>query len=109
MEVFAGPLLILIIVILIVSLAYLIITTKHKEKMSLLEKGHDPKDLLNTDNSTTALRIGLFLIGVGFGFLAAFIFDEFIMIKNENPAIYPAMILIFGGISQILFIRIKKK
>ena len=39
MEVFAGALLILTVVILIVSLSYLIISTKHKERLKLLEKG----------------------------------------------------------------------
>lgn len=102
MEVFAGALLILTVVILIVSLSYLIISTKHKERLKLLEKGFDPKDFIINEGPPITLRIGALLLGVGIGFLMAFIFDEFVMPTNENPAIYPAMLLIFGGISQLI-------
>jgi len=109
MELFANVLLVLTAVILIVSLAYLIITTRHKEKMALLEKGLDPKEYLFDRFLPNTLKAGMLLMGVGLGFLAAFIFDEFIVTNNENPAIYPAMVLVFGGISQIIFYKINKK
>jgi len=100
---------ILTAVILIVALTYIITTTRHKEKMALLEKGLDPKDYLKDRFLPNALRAGMIFVGIGFGFLAAFIFDEFIMTTNENPAIYPGMILVFGGISQVWFYNIYKK
>jgi hypothetical protein len=109
MEIFSIALMVLTTVILIVSLAYIIITTRHKEKMALLEKGLDPKEYLKDRFLPNALRAGMIFLGIGLGFLAAFLLDEFIITTNDNPAIYPGMILIFGGISQILFYNIYKK
>jgi hypothetical protein len=109
MEIFSIALLVLTAVLLIVSLAYIIITTRHKEKMALLEKGLDPKEYLKDRFLPNALRAGMISLGIGLGFLTAFLLDEFIMTTNENPAIYPGMILVFGGISQILFYSIYKK
>ncbi len=105
MEVFAGALLILTIVILIVSLSYLIISTRHKERLSLLEKGYDPNDFIKNDGPPNILKIGTLIIGIGLGFLLALIFDEFLVTTNENPAIYPAMVLICGGVSQLILYK----
>ncbi|MDC8004700.1 hypothetical protein POV27_11615 [Aureisphaera galaxeae] len=109
MELFAIALLVLTSVLLIISLSFIIIKTRHKEKMALLEKGLDPKEYMFDRFLPNTLRTGMFLLGVGLGFLFAFSFDEFIVTTNENPAIYPGSILIFGGISQILFYRIYSK
>ena len=109
MELFAIALLVLTSVILIVSLSYIVMTTRHKERMALIEKGLDPKDYLKDRFLPNALRAGMLFLGIGAGFLAAFIFDEFIMTTNENPAIYPGMILVFGGLAQVWFYNIYKK
>jgi len=109
MKLFAVALMVLTIVILIVSLYYIIATTRHKEKMALLEKGLDPKDYLNDRFLPNALRAGMVVLGVGIGFLVAFAFDTYIMPTNENPAIYPGSILVFGGLAQVWFYRIYNK
>ncbi len=109
MEIFAIALIVLTAVILIIGLSYIMITTRHKEKMALLDKGLDPKEYLNDRYASNILKAGMLLLGIGIGFLTAFSFDEFIMPNNENPAIYPGMILIFGGVSQILFYKTYKK
>ena len=108
MELFANVLLILTAVILIVSLAYIILTTRHKERMAMLEKGFDPNEQ-NEPSFPNSLKIGMFLMGVGLGFLVAFSLDEFIITNNENPAIYPGMVLVFGGLSQVLFYKLTRK
>lgn len=108
MELFAIALMVLTSVILIVSLYYIITTTRHKEKMALLERGLDPKDYLKDRFLPNALRAGMIFLGVGIGFLAAFIFDTFIMTSNDNPAIYPGCILLFAGLAQVWFYRIYK-
>ena len=71
MELFAVALLFLASVILIVSLVYIVINTRHKEKMSLFEKGLDPKDFLNDQFMPETLRAGMLLVGIGLGFLVA--------------------------------------
>ena len=77
--------------------------------MALLEKGLDPKEYLNDRFLPNALRAGMVFMGVGIGFLGAFIMDEFIWTTNENPAIYPGCILVFGGLAQVWFYKIYKK
>ena len=108
MELFAIALMVLTSVILIVSLAYIITTTRHKEKMALLERGLDPKDYIKDRFWLNALRAGMLFLGIGMGFLAAFVFDEFMVTTNENPAIYPGCILLFGGLAQIWFYKLYK-
>lgn len=109
MQIFSIALMALTMVILIISLVYIVTTTRHKEKMAILEKGLDPNEYLNDRFLPNALRIGMIFLGIGFGFLIAFLVDEFILITNDNPAIYPGIILVFGGISQIWFYKIYKK
>ena len=106
MKLFAIALILLVCVILIVSLTYILVTTRHKEKISLLDKGLDPKEYMNDRLLPNSMRIGLLLVGVGFGFIVALLVDEFILTFLDNPAIYPGMVLLFGGISQIIFYRI---
>ena len=103
MKLFAVALLLLVCVILIVSLTYIIVTTRHKEKMALLEKGLDPKEHMDQKFNANTLRAGMLLFGVGIGFLAALIIDEYLLASIDNPAIYAGTILLSGGISLIFF------
>ena len=103
MKLFAVALILLVCVILIVSLTYILVTTRHKEKMTLLDKGLDPKDYMDDRLIPNTLRVGMLLFGVGIGFLGALYVDEYLLTSIDNPAIYAGMILLFGGISQISF------
>ena len=105
MEYIFGPLILLTAVILIVSLVYIIVTTRHKERMALLEKGLDPKEYLNDRFLPYTLRAGILFMGIGIGFLVAFALDEFILVQVDNPAIYAGSILICGGMGLIIFYR----
>ena len=59
----------------------------------------------------TALKYGLLIMGCGVGLLLAYLFDvASAQIDGEdNPAIYFALIAIFGGLGLILSYRIEKK
>lgn len=101
---------ILCIVVLIVSIIYITITHRHKERLALLESGKDPK-LFDTPQSRQApLKWGMLLMGAGLGFLTAFLLDNFVFteIPDTDP-IYPAMIFLFGGTGLILFYRMYRK
>ncbi len=100
---FAVASILLVCVILIVSLTHILVTTRLKEKLALLEKGIDPSTVIDELFFPNTLRIGFLLFGVGLGFFSALLIDEYALNHIDNPAIYPGIILMFGGISQILF------
>ncbi len=108
MELFAIALMNLTAVILIVSLVYIITTSRNKEKMALLDKGLDPKEYMKDRYFLNAKKTGMVGLGIGIGFLSAVLVDEFVIPNIDNPGIYPAMVLIFGGLSLLLFHRIYK-
>ena len=103
MEFFGIALIVLIEVILIIALYYLRTTTKHKERMMFIEKGLDPNDYQENGVPENTMKYGLLLFGCGLGFLSALLVDEMLIPKIDNPAIYPGMILVFGGLSLIIF------
>lgn len=103
MEIFAGVLLIFIAVILIVSLSYVLTTSRHKERMLLIEKGLNPKDFQSDYYFLNSIKVGILLVGVGVGFLLAAFFDFYIFPEIDSPAIYAGCILLFGGISLVFF------
>ncbi len=109
MKLFAVALLLLVAVILIVSLVYILVSTRHKEKLVLLNKGLNPKDYLEDRFLPNTLRIGCLLLGVGIGFMCAMFIDEYAIPEIDNPAIYPAFVLSFGGIGLLIFHRVYKK
>jgi hypothetical protein len=109
MKLFAVALMFLTSVILIVSLVYIVINTRHKEKMALFEKGLDPKKYLNDHFMPNTLRAGMLLVGTGFGFLVALLMDEYVLTSVDNPAIYGGSILLFGGLGLLIFYVINRK
>ena len=109
MEQFVLPLLFLISVILVVSLVYIIMTTRHKEKMTLIEKGLDPKKFSNNQIIPQTQRAGLLLVGIGFGFFVALFLSEYVLTSIENSrAVYAGSILLFGGLGLLTFYSFNK-
>ena len=85
MKLFAVALMFLTSVILIVSLVYIVMNTRHKEKMALIEKGLDPKKFLNDHFMPNTLRAGMLLVGTGVGFLVALLMDEYVLTSVDSP------------------------
>jgi hypothetical protein len=93
-----------------------IILTRHKERMTMMEKGmrsedikamytRDSRNLLSA-SPLASLKWGLLLSFVGMGiFLGAWLRDAFFF----NDAIIPSLILICGGIALVLFYFIAGK
>lgn len=107
MNILIIALIIFCVVLLIVSLTYVLTNIRHKERMMLLEKGQDPR-LLDTRQARMApLKWGMLLMGVGIGFLAAFLLDNYVLTSVlDSEPIYPAMIFTFGGGGLILYYRV---
>jgi predicted membrane channel-forming protein YqfA (hemolysin III family) len=97
------------------GLYYVHITTRNKERMALIDKGADAS-LFNTGKegqrslfnwNKVTLKIGMLLMGIGFGIIAGAILES--MGAMENGADYTSMIFLFGGLSLVLFYLIDRK
>lgn len=87
---------------------YVLLMTRHRERMSLMERGLSTAEFFNQKSTLSAtLRYGLFLIGVGVGIL----FGNFAQTHFDVPrqGAFLAMIFLFGGISLIISFLIERK
>jgi hypothetical protein len=79
---------------------------RRQERLLIIEKGQDmPK--LQTNTLFSALKLGMFLVGIGFGFLVGNILSHTTALTQEVS--YFSMIFIFGGIALIAGHLIEKK
>jgi hypothetical protein len=92
---------------------YLYITARHKERMSLIEKGADASLFYASKNkpirgvfSMWTLKLALFLIGVGFGVLVGNILA--VTTGLEEAVCYLTSILVFGGSGLLVYYLYEK-
>src|SRR4030095_13207478 len=82
------------------GILYVYFTTRHKERLTLIEKGADPALFQSKKNwGNTSMRIGMFLVGISLGILTGNILSETTTLKEEVA--YFSMIFLFGGVSLI--------
>ena len=91
---------------------YFYLKARHSERMALIEKsGGDlslfQKGFEKDTGSLIGLKIGMFLIGIAIGLLTATILTRFLYFPSA--VIYISMILIFGGLSLILYYPVSEK
>ena len=88
-----------------------IVYLNKREKLSMIERGMDPRSYKPQSAPYQNLKWGLLLIGSGIGLFLAFIFDHTIFRYMDDEAffLYVALIAIFGGAGLILSYRIEKK
>lgn len=85
------------------------IDTRHKERMGMIDKGVSTAELRGNPvpffrpNALSNLKWGLLALFVGMGILFANYLEE---VQDWGEASYPSMILIFGGVSLIVFYAI---
>jgi hypothetical protein len=84
-----------------------IIDSRHKQVMAMIDKGVSASELKGNitfkSDPLSSLKWGLVALLVGIGFLVANYLDE---VMDWGDASYPSMILIFGGVSLIVFYAI---
>ncbi|MDQ3050598.1 MAG: hypothetical protein M3Q95_06900 [Bacteroidota bacterium] len=87
------------------GIMYVYFTTRHKERLSMIEKGADPTLFHSKKGQSNAtMRIGMFLVGIALGILTGNILTETTSLDEEVA--YFSMIFLFGGISLILYYMI---
>lgn len=87
---------------------YVILMTRFKERMSLMERGLSPKDFSNRNAVQSAtLRFGLLLIGAAIGIMTGNFVATHFDVPPEGAFI--AMIFLFGGIGLIVSYLIENR
>ncbi|MEI8279997.1 MAG: DUF6249 domain-containing protein [Bacteroidota bacterium] len=96
-----------------------IVYLRNKENMSLIERGINPRQNHGGPRPYLYLKYGLLMCGAGIGLLIAMFVDINMPIRavtqggqayvKDNPAIYFAMISIFGGLGLVISYYIEKK
>ena len=83
------------------------IESRHRERMTMIEKGVKPTDFKGTPirdwfrpNPLSSLKWGLLTMFVGIGILIATYLERSLY---WNDSVYPASMLIFGGLALIIF------
>ncbi len=97
------------------GIMYVFYTTRHKERLALIEKGADAS-LFNTGKEGSrgqfswnkfTLKIGMLAMGIAVGIIVAALLSSG-GVLNED-ANYSAMIFFFGGLSLVLYYIIDRK
>lgn len=95
---------------LIFGCVYISVTSRHRQRMALIEKGMDLGQLSSSkDVAFRNLRNGLFMLGVGLGLFLGYLMDRN-MPQNgldgdmgDTPLPYFIMVLLCGGASLIAY------
>jgi len=81
-----------------------------RERMAMIERGMDPRRYKSQSVPYNTLKAGLLLIGAGVGLFLAFVLDDTIFKNSEDsPAIFFALIAIFGGLGLFQSYHIEMK
>jgi hypothetical protein len=84
----------------IFGIVYVFLSTRHRERMSMLEKGIDPSVFTSRGSKSQTLKFGMLSVGIAIGILMGNLF-----FKNDwldESVAYLSMIFLFGGASLIL-------
>ncbi len=102
MNAWIVPVLASLMTLLVVSVAYISLTLRHKQRMTILEKGLAPDHFKEADQHAW-LRLGTLLLGAGTGFLLAFLIDLLVFDqRNGTEALYPSITTICAGIAVLI-------
>lgn len=84
----------------------------NKERMAMIERGMSPiSPKRKTPPPLQSLKWGLVFCGAGVGLLLSFILSNYVLMTSEQkaPAIYFALIAIFGGLGLVISYSFEKR
>jgi len=85
----------------IFGIIYILVITRYRERMAMLEKGVDPSTFASKNRfASNTLKFGMLSVGIALGILMANMLYKSEVIERA-PA-YFAMTFLFGGLSLIL-------
>lgn len=93
---------------------YLFLSTRHKERLALIEKGMEAKIFSRGDAKSPApfwkvfiLNLAVLLMGIGVGVLTAMILES--VFNFYEDALYPGIIFLMAGIALFVGFTLTKK
>jgi hypothetical protein len=97
----------------IVAVWSFIVLTRHKERMTMIEKGLKPEDMKALYergtwriNPMSSLKWGMIFVGVGIAALIGMYLHAYYLVEE---GIYPALMCLFGGVGLIAFYLLASK
>ncbi len=93
----------------IITFMFLYFSTRHKERMSLIESGRDASifdERAPKRKTSSALKYGLFFVFIGFGVLMGIFMEEAFRMPDAGGVI--PSVLISGGLALLLYYKITK-
>jgi hypothetical protein len=95
------------------AMVFGIVYLHKRERMAMIERGMDPRSYKPRSQTYNTLKWGMLLIGAGLGLFLAYILDhswfEGMNRDENNPAIYFALIALFGGLGLFISFLIERK
>jgi ABC-type Fe3+-siderophore transport system permease subunit len=93
---------------MIVLSIYFYTRARNRERIAMIEKGADLSKFYNKPNEHQLFKNGLFLMGIALGLFMGFSLTKIFLTIDDKVA-YISMILLFGGLSKILYYPISAK
>jgi hypothetical protein len=95
------------------AMVFGIVYLHKRERMAMIERGMDPRSYKPRSQTYNTLKWGMLLIGAGLGLFLAYVLDhtwfESMNRDENNPAIYFALIALFGGLGLFISFLIERK
>jgi len=88
------------------GIVYIIYSTRHRERMRMIERGMSPATAKPAPDPRKTLRDGLLIMGIGIGLLVGWLFREHVMTTvDDDSSAVPLLVgaALFGGLSQVLY------
>lgn len=107
----SETLIVLIIFAALFGTVFVIISARNRERMSMIEKGVNPKDFIRQrtikSNPYGILKWALLLVGLGLGLFIGSLLESYTAL--EEVSAYFAATLFFGGLGLVLAFVLTKK
>ncbi len=91
-------------------------TNRHKERMSMIEKGFLPEQMrsksikpFTTNSQLSSLKLGIIAVAIGLAITTAIILENFYSMQNNIGGLYPALIFLYSGVGLIVYYIIAAK
>ena len=100
---------VLLLFLVVFGMFYLWISSRHKERMALIEKGESADNIFGDPPKGVRkwiLNLGIFACGIAIGILVGSLLENIGM--NDDQA-YPAAIFLFGGLALVTAFFISRR
>lgn len=103
-----GEILALLIIVSAVTI-YFFQRARHLERMAQIERDQLSEIKNPFANSYLEIKLGMLMVGLGFGMFVAWIWERLDQSSNTEYATYPTFMLLFGGLSLLISYFVAKR